>query len=97
MDDIRDRSLRLERDTATLARNTLCGVLILPPGTDEPLHLMDTAALLWDVLSESMTLGQLVDDLAAAFHIAPERVLDDISPAVSELIRCGAIGGDDAK
>jgi Coenzyme PQQ synthesis protein D (PqqD) len=52
----------------------------------ESLHLLDTiATIVWRALADSVPLGALCDELAAAFEVSPEQIRADVEPLIERL------------
>jgi hypothetical protein len=81
----------LQQVSTTLSRRLLDGVLLLPPGEDEALHLTTPGDAVWALLEEPLTLGELAQVLSTAFDVSVETVVADIKPVIAELAEAGAI------
>ena len=79
------------RDSSTLWRGVIGGVLILPPGSHESWFVTAPGDVIWDLLVEPRTINQLVDALSIAFDEHPSIVLTDIEPVVRTLYDIGAV------
>lgn len=70
------------RAPAALWHRTSRRVVVRTSPAAEPLDLDGVAALVWDALSQPVTLDELADDLAAVF----ERPVADVRPEVERLV-----------
>ena len=77
------------RAGATLWRRTTAGVVLLPPGAEQPVYLAGAAALVWDVLEEPTTAADVTDLLAQACAEDPARIRADIDAVLDELTALG--------
>lgn len=66
-------------------------MLVLPHGARESWYVSSPGDVIWDLLGEPCTIGQLVDALSVAFEEPPGTVLADIEPVVKTLHDIGAI------
>ena len=78
------------RTESTLFRRTSAGVVLLPPGSPDPVQLGGAAALVWDVLEEPTSVAEATDILARACGEDPSHVRPDVEDVVDELCRLGA-------
>lgn len=67
------------------------GVLVLPPGADQPQALESTAAELWHLLAAPATVDELVEAMADLHGVGPEVVDDDVRSFVARLADLEAI------
>jgi hypothetical protein len=81
----------LQQVSTTLWRQLLNGVLLLPSGEDEVMHLTTPGDAIWALLEEPLTLAELAQALSTAFNVSFETVLADIEPVIIELAESGAI------
>jgi len=79
------------RAAATLWRHSLDAVVLLPPGASDPLTLAGTGAILWELLEEPTSMGELVAALVARFDTDPDVVEADLLPVLDELVAIGAV------
>lgn len=79
------------RSNRVLWRRTTRGVALLPPGADLPLTLTGSAALLWDLVSTSISLADTVAALAEQHGVDPATVAADVAPVLDELVRRGVL------
>ena len=89
-----DRETRWVRPSGVLWRRTTTGVALLPPGSDEPLFLTGTAALLWDLVTASHTLAETAATLAERYGVTPATVTTDVAPLLEELVGRGVLVPD---
>ncbi len=82
---------RVERATGTLWRRVLDGVLVLPPGSDELLHITAPGDVVWHLLAEAVTVGDLAEALADFYEVPVPVVRSDIEPVLTALVASGAI------
>ena len=79
------------RSGATLWRRTSSGVVLLPPGSPDPVQLGGAAALVWDLLEEPTSVAEATDLLARACGEDPSHVRPNVEDVVDELCRLGAV------
>ena len=86
----------LRRGDGVLWRQALRGLLLLVPGSDDPLLITPPGDAIWTLLAEPHTRIELVDALAAAFDEDPRRISDDIAPVLETLLAEGAVSQEPA-
>lgn len=81
------------RAAGTLWRNAGDTLVLLPEGGDDQAHLVvsGSAALLWDLLAEPITLSDLVAQLVATYKVEQARIEADIAPILERLYSAGAV------
>lgn len=79
------------RSSRVLWRRTTTGVALLPPGSEPPLTLTGSGALLWDLLAAPRTLAETAAALAERHDADPEVVRADVAPVLDELTRRGVL------
>jgi len=72
-------------------RRTLDGVLALASQADAPVHIGGSGALAWGLLSEPLTLRELIIGLADAYSLPPESLFEDITELVDRLVQLGVL------
>ncbi len=72
-------------------RRTLDGVLVLAAKADAPVHIGGSGALAWDLLSEPMTMTELIAGLTDAYDLRPEVLVGDIARLVDQLVQLGVV------
>jgi hypothetical protein len=82
---------RLRRKTDVLWRRSLDAVLVLPPGTAEPLTLAGTGPEVWGLLAEPISMSHLVGELATRYEADTAIVEADLAPVVDRLVAIQAI------
>jgi hypothetical protein len=82
---------RWHRDPRVLSRRSGPTVILACPGREDLLVLEGSAALVWDLLSESVEDEQLVATIAEGFGLDPEAVASDVRPFLTELHGVGAV------
>jgi hypothetical protein len=83
--------ITLRRAPDVLWRDGAFGVVLLTPGTGEPLTLAGTGHALWEALAEPVSRAALALRLADEFGADADRVASDIAPVLDRLLRCGAL------
>lgn len=82
---------RWVRNPEVLWREVADGVVLLPPGTDEPFALTDSGAAVWDLLATPVDIDTAVTQLATAYQVAPEVVGASVGPLLDDLRRRDAV------
>ncbi len=81
----------LIRSEHVLFRSVLNGVLILGPGGVDPILISSPGDLIWELLSDEISLEDLIAQLASEYS-APESVVRaDIEPTLRTLLEAKAI------
>jgi hypothetical protein len=80
----------IERTEGWVVETLGADVVMLEPERDRYLRLNRTGALLWSALEEPATVTELVQRLAEAEGISPERAREDTVAFVTDLIEHGA-------
>lgn len=83
--------MRIARHPGALWRRTFDRTVVLPPGSDEPLHLAGTAEQIWLLLEAPESVEGLTRVLAAVFGTVPASIEDDVATFVETSIRHGAM------
>lgn len=73
------------RNPAVIHRDTLNGVLLLAPDSDEPVLVTSPGDVVWELLERPTAFGELVMLLADAYKAPAEQVANDIAPLLDEL------------
>ena len=89
--DLFSETALLARVPEALSRRLLDGVLVLAPDMAEPMHISTPGETLWALLSEPITVAELVGVLAEVYGATPETVRADILPVLRELQDAGAV------
>ncbi|MGH9213549.1 MAG: hypothetical protein ACRD2C_23170 [Acidimicrobiales bacterium] len=84
-------TIRWERSTEVLWRRTSTGVAVLPIGSSAAVTLDGLHASLWDALVRPMTVGGLIDPLAAFLPDDPDTGTRVLSEAIRFLVATGAV------
>jgi hypothetical protein len=84
-------TIRYRRRPDALWRRSLDAVVVLPPGTGEPVTLGVTGPEVWELLAEWRTLDDLAALLAELHEADPVAVAADVMPLLDELIALGAV------
>lgn len=79
------------RGVDVLWRRSLDAVVVLPPGTTEPLTLTQTGPELWDLLAEVRSLDELAVALAAGHDAEEAVVVADIAPIIDQLVALSVV------
>lgn len=79
------------RNEAVLHRRLLDGLLLLVPGSSEPLKISSPGEVLWALLEPPMRVGDLVVDLAEIYSAPSATVRSDVESILDELRAIGAI------
>ena len=74
-----------------LWRRSLDAVLVLAPGTTEPLTLAGTGPEVWDLLESPVALPDLTADLAARHDADPSVVAVDVGALLDRLLALGVV------
>ena len=84
---------RWERAAGTLWRKAGESVILLPEGREGQTTLVvsGSAAVLWELLSEPVTLPELAAELAAIYEVEPPVIEVDLAPVLEELHAAAAI------
>ena len=82
---------RLERVPATLSRELLDGVLLLPPRASAPMQVSSPGQVIWALLAEPRTATALAEELGGLFDAPVEVVRADLAPILGALFDAGAI------
>ena len=84
---------RWVRAAGTLWRNAGDTVVLLPEGGHDQAHLVvsGSAALLWDLLADPVTLSELAAELAVIYEADTPRIEADLVPILEGLLAAGAI------
>jgi len=82
---------RFQHAAAVLERRSLDSVLVLVPGTGDPLALSASAGRFWDCFATGATFEQAVDDLSDEFGLPEHRVRVDFRPTFDALVAVGAL------
>jgi hypothetical protein len=77
--------MTFRRRDDVLWRHALDAVVLFPEGADEPVVLPGTAAVVWDLLEEPVTLAELVDVLVAAYDGDRSTIECDVTALLSDL------------
>lgn len=67
------------------------GVVILPPGADDPQTLTGTGPAVWNALARPQDRAELAAALGREFGADTARVRADLDPLLDELVRIGAV------
>ena len=86
--------MRYSRNPDALHRSTVRGVLVLPPGRDEPQLITAPGDRVWEELARPRTLDDLAATLAAQFEAEPTLVANDVSALLDQLIQLGVVVAD---
>ena len=78
------------RDDA-LWRRSLDSVIVFPVGTDDPVTIGGSGAVVWDLLAEPATLDELVATLAEVYEGDAASIASDVADLLSQLEALGAI------
>lgn len=68
-----------------LWRESLPGILLLPPGAELPVTLTDSGVDVWLLLAEPRTEERLVAELAGAYAVPADQVRADVIPLLDQL------------
>lgn len=79
------------RDERTLWRHTVEAVVLLPPGTEEPVVLNGSGPAIWELLADPLSTAELVGELARWFEVDEAQVRRDVTPVLAQLHDCGAL------
>jgi hypothetical protein len=79
----------LVRSAAVLERSYADEVLLASPAGGDVHRLEGTAAVVWDLLGEPRSFGDLVGTLAGAFGEPRERIAGDVGPMIADLTQRG--------
>lgn len=84
---------RWVRAAGTLWRNAGDTVVLLPEGGDDQTHFVvsGSAALLWDLLADPVTLAELAAELAVIYEVETPRIEADLAPVLEGLLAARAI------
>lgn len=82
---------RYRHDERVLERRSLDAVLLLPPGTSDPLELSGAATLLWERFCEAATFDEATEGLSLVFGLPAARCRSDLQPTFNRLIDAGAL------
>ncbi len=73
-----------------LWRESLGRTVLLPPGHDEPVVLVGSGMVLWQLLAHPMPVERLGEALAEAYEVTPGQAAADVLPVLRHLERLGA-------
>ena len=79
------------RVDGVLSRETLGGVALLAPGSDEPVALDGTGALVWAELREAVSFDQLAASVAGTLGVAAPAASETIRPFLADLADRGFV------
>lgn len=82
---------RYRRSLEVLWRRVLDDVVLLPPGIDEPVLISGPGGLVWELLSDPVSIDEIVDQVVAVYRAVPDRVRSDMTVLLDELVRLGAV------
>ena len=91
MADLLYRGTQYVRDSATLWRGAIGGVLLLPSGAPESWYITTPGDVIWDLLVKPYSIDQLVKALSIKFHEPSATVFSDIELVMRTLHEIGAI------
>lgn len=77
---------RYVRTDAVLTREVETAVLLLRPDGGEVLSLSGSGTAIWELLRRPMTMEELVQKLAERYHVAPDRIAEDVRGTVHSLL-----------
>ena len=75
-----------ERSSEVLSRETIDGVVLLGPDGGEPFLVEGVGALIWGMLADASTLGELSDEVARITGGDPEVVNAGIAAFLDDLL-----------
>lgn len=82
---------RWRRREGTGWRDSLNGLVLMPPGADEPVTVAGSGSAVWSLLDRPRSLAELVRDLAERFDADPTTVREDLEPLLDRLATLGAL------
>lgn len=85
LDEVRSRTRGWVRAEGVLWRESVDGLLVLQPGSDEVILLEGSASLLWTVLEEPVELEEAAETLAHVHATGVETIAEDLKTILYEL------------
>ena len=82
---------RWRRREGTGWRESLNGLVLMPPGADEPVTVAGSGSAVWNLLDRPRDLEELVSDLVERFDADPTTVRADLGPLLDHLVTLGAL------
>lgn len=74
------------RSPHVLWRGSASRIVLLGPGSQNPLVMTGAGAALWEVLEQPVTLDGAATHLAGRYEVSEEKVAGDIRPLLDELV-----------
>lgn len=82
---------RVRRRAAALWIDTVRGVMILPPGSEEPVLISSPGETVWRLLTDPATPDELADRLAEIFDAPADVLRRDLERLLDDLDALGVI------
>lgn len=82
---------RLAHASGILQRRLTDGIILLGPGSTEPISLSGSAVVLWDTLDASSDEAQLISAMQQRFRGDPDRIASDVTWTLETFRRSGLI------
>lgn len=80
-----------EREIRTLWRRSGTRIVLLPPGSSDPVLVEGVGGRAWELLEEPWDEQRLVSELAGGYGVAPATVRAGLLPFLTRLLELGAV------